>query len=227
MARRAIADLSRVLDEKEAALRRTELLAKEIDHRVMNSLQLVSGLLNVQGRAIGKSEAAEQLTLASSRVAAIARAHRNIYQNENVGRANGKAYLERLCDDLSDVLGLGDRNRILVEAVDAEFPTGQIVPLGLIVNELVTNAAKHGSGDIKVKLERSASKGYLLMVSDQGTSLPQGFDPAAAHGLGMKVVQALAQQLGGKLRIDVTERSKGTKFSVQFGDHRLDQRSDR
>ena len=94
-ARRAIADLSRVLHEKEAALRRTELLAKEIDHRVMNSLQLVSGLLNVQGRAIGKSEAAEQLTLASSRVAAIARAHRNIYQNENVGRANGKAYLER------------------------------------------------------------------------------------------------------------------------------------
>ena len=111
--------------------------------------------------------------------------------------------------------------------MDAEFPTEQIVPLGLIVNELVTNAAKHGSGDIKVKLERSPSKGYLLMVSDQGTSLPQGFDPAAAHGLGMKVVQALAQQLVGKLRIDVTERSKGTKFSVQFGDHRLDQRSDR
>lgn len=223
-ARRAIADLSRVLDEKEAALRRTELMAKEIDHRVMNSLQLVSGLLNVQGRAIGKSEAAEQLTLASSRVSAIARAHRNIYQNVNVGRANGKAYLERLCDDLSDVLGLGDCNRILVEAANAELPTEQIVPLGLIVNELVTNAAKHGSGDIKVKLERSASKGYLLSVSDQGTRLPQDFDPAVAHGLGMKVIQALAQQLGGKLRIDVTEPSSGTKFLVQFGDHGLGQR---
>ena len=117
------------------------------------------------------------------------------------------------------MLGLGDRNRILVEAADAEFPTEQIVPLGLIVNELVTNAAKHGSGDIKVELERSASKGYLLMVSDQGTRLPQDFDPAVAQGLGMKVIQALAQQLGGKLHIDVTEPSSGTKFSVRFGDH--------
>src|SRR3984893_4792098 len=70
-ARRAIADLSRMVDEKEAALRRAELMAKEIDHRVMNSLQLVSGLLNMQSRGMGSSEAAEQLALASHRVTAI------------------------------------------------------------------------------------------------------------------------------------------------------------
>src|SRR3984893_4647826 len=90
-ARRAIADLSRMVDElsrtvdeKEAALRRAELMAKEIDHRVMNSLQLVSGLLDMQSRGVGSSETAEQLALASSRVATIAQVHRHIYQSDGV-----------------------------------------------------------------------------------------------------------------------------------------------
>ncbi|HLZ01692.1 MAG TPA: histidine kinase dimerization/phosphoacceptor domain -containing protein [Bradyrhizobium sp.] len=216
-ARRAIADLSQVIDEKAAALRRAELMAKEIDHRVMNSLQLVSGLLNIQSRATDNSEVAEQLTLASTRISAVARAHRNIYRNKTVGRANGQDYLERLCSDLSDMLGLNGRERIVVDAVDAELPTEQIVPLGLIVNELVTNAAKHGAGNITVKLEDATSKGYILSVSDQGTSLPADFDPARTRGLGMKVIGALAQQLGGELRFDGNETTGETRFAVLFG----------
>jgi two-component sensor histidine kinase len=88
-----IADLSRMVDEKEAALRRAELMAKEINHRVMNSLQLVSGFLNMQSRGVGSSEAAEQLELASHRVTAISQVHRHIYQSDGVDKVNCKGTL--------------------------------------------------------------------------------------------------------------------------------------
>jgi hypothetical protein len=106
-ARRALADLSgivdevsRMVDEKEASLRRAELMAKEIDHRVMNSLQLVSGLLNMQSRGVGNSETVEQLAPASSRVTTIAQVHRHIYQSDGVDKVGCKGYLERLCAEL-------------------------------------------------------------------------------------------------------------------------------
>jgi two-component sensor histidine kinase len=117
---RANADLSRMVDEKEAALRRAELMAKEIDHRVMNSLQLVSGLLNMQSRGMGSSEAAEQLALASYRVTAISQVHRHIYQSDGVDKVNCKGYLERLCAELSRTLRSAERDAIAVVSDDVD-----------------------------------------------------------------------------------------------------------
>jgi len=126
-ARRAFADLSRMVDEKEAALRRTELMAKEIGHRVMNSLQLVSSLLNMQSRGMGSPEAAAQLALASRGVTAIALVHRHIHQSDNVGKASCKGYLERLGADLFSTLRSGESDAIAVISDDVELPTEQIV----------------------------------------------------------------------------------------------------
>jgi two-component sensor histidine kinase len=214
-ARRAISDLSQVVEQKDAALRRAELMAKEIDHRVMNSLQLTSALLRLQGRGLGDSDASEQLTLAANRVSAIARVHQHIYMSESVASIECKGYLARLCDDLSGILRSADEP-IRVEGIEAEISTAQIVPLGLIVNELVTNAAKHGAGKITVLLQQRQPAGYALSVCDEGPGLPAGFEPKTTRSLGMRVVRSLVQQLGGELLAETTEGRQGAKVTVLF-----------
>jgi two-component sensor histidine kinase len=215
-ARRAVSDLSRVVVEKDAALQRSAIMKKEIDHRVMNSLQMISSLLAVQSRALGTSEASHQLSIAASRVSTIAKVHRHIYESESVSSTNCKVYLERLCRDLSDMLASDNGSNVIVEAVDAEIPTERIVPIGLIVNELVTNAAKHGGGKITVSLAHADPDRYVLSVSDDGAGLPADFNPTTARGLGMKVVSVLVQQLGGELHFGGAEGAQGARFTVLF-----------
>lgn len=95
-------------------------------------------------------------------------------------------------------------------------PAATAIPLSLIANELITNAAKHGRGTITVRLEAPTEGGHLLSVCNDGPALPQGFDPAASAGLGMKIVLALVEQIGGKLRIDRCGQCQGTRFAVAF-----------
>jgi two-component sensor histidine kinase len=198
------------------ALRRSELMAKEIDHRVMNSLQLVSSMLTLQSRGLGDTEASDQLVIAASRIAAIARAHQHIFLGEDVETADSADYLERLCADLSGMLSSQGHENIIVDAIRVELPTVQVGPLGLILHELVTNSAKHGNGQIAVTFKRASSGDYCLSVSDDGAALAADFDPAQARGLGMKVVRSLAGQLRGQLIVDRAEGTRGTTFSVLF-----------
>ena len=215
-ARRAVSELSQVLSEKDAALRRSEVMAKEIDHRVMNSLQLVSSLLMLQSRELGASEAAGELALAAGRVSAIARVHQHIYLSESVESTDCTQYLKRLCHDLSGMLRSEILGDIVVEGVDCEIPTARIVPIGLIVNELVTNAAKQGAGTIKVSLRDDVAEGYSLSVSDDGAGLPADFAPSSSGGLGMKVVSALVRQLDGRLLFGSGDGARGARFTVVF-----------
>ena len=210
-ARRAVADLSNVVAQKDLALQRSGLMAKEIDHRVMNSLQLVAGLLSLQGRGVGDARVAEQLAFAANRVNAIAQVHRHIYLSEGLESVESREYLQRLCQDLGDVL----KSKIHVEAIEADILTAQVIPLGLMVNELVTNAAKHGAGEIKVSFGRAGAGNYILQVSDEGSGLPEGFDPAKTTSLGMKVITSLVKQLGGKLDFGAAV-PLGARFTVQF-----------
>lgn len=216
-ARNAIDELSKAIEEKDAALRTAEMMAKEIDHRVMNSLQLISGLLRLHSRELGKSDAANELGIAAQRVNTIAKIHQHIYLGDGIEYGECKSYLERLCDDLSAMLRSVKREGIIVSAVEARVSTAQIVSIGLIVNELVINSLKHGKGRVTVSFEGSESNGYALSVSDEGSGVPEGFDPAEAKGLGMKVVAVQVQQLKGRLVVGQAEDSGGAKFTVLFG----------
>ena len=192
------------------AVTRAELLVKEIDHRVMNSLQFVSGLLSMQARSTEGTEAAAHLLLAANRVAAVAQVHRHFYA-EDAKTTSCITFLQRLCSDLETILG----RTIEVRGVEGNVPTTAIQPIGLIVNELVTNAAKHGAGTIDVLYEADPD-GHALIVSDEGRSLPDDFDPAAASpSLGMRVVTSLARQLGGELTAG-RRPDGGTCFKVAF-----------
>ena len=143
--------------------------------------------------------------------------HRHIYLSEGVRSADSKAYLDRLCHDLSAVLQSDKRGVVAVRAIAAEIPTKQIIALGLIVNELVTNAVKHGAGKIVVSFERTGLE-YSLSVCDEGAGLPADFDPRAASGLGMRVTSTLVHQLEGRLLIGKAEGSRGAKLTILFAD---------
>ncbi|MEO7410302.1 MAG: GAF domain-containing protein [Sphingomicrobium sp.] len=176
------------------AVSRAELMAKEIDHRVMNSLQFVSGLLTMQARSPEMGDAGTHLQLAANRVAAVAQVHRHFYAGDTE-TTSCIAFLKRLGADLELIL---DRP-IHVEGEEGDVPNVWIQPIGLIVNELVTNAAKHGEGRIDVLYEVENDT-HELIVSDEGRNLPDEFDPgAASKSLGMRVVRSLAKQLGGHL----------------------------
>lgn len=193
------------------AVGKANLMAREIDHRVMNSLQFVSSLLTMQSRSPEVGDAAAHLRQAAHRVAAVAQVHRHFYADA-AKEVSCIAYLRRLCEDLGAIL---DRT-IDVEGDDHMVPASAIQPIGLITNELVTNAAKHGAGKIDVAFRVSADTNRLV-VCDEGSGLPDDFDPhAPAAGLGMRVITTLARQLKGSIEAGPRENGSGACFTVQF-----------
>ena len=193
------------------AIAQAQLMAKEIDHRVMNSLQFVSSLLKMQSRSPDVGDAAVHLQIAAKRVAAVAQVHRNFYS----GAADETScidFLRRLCADLASIL---DR-QIVVQGDEDKVPKTWIQPIGLLVNELVTNAAKHAEGGISVSYY-SANGEHVLAVSDEGQGLPSDFDPAAVDSsLGMQVVTTLVSQLNGRLTVGPRDGARGSCFKVTF-----------
>lgn len=198
---------------KNRAGARALLMAAEIDHRAMNSLQFVASLLHLQSRSVGP-EAKRQLVTAANRVLAVARVHRNFAADETADRIPVLAYLRRLCGELSDILGAP----VTIEGTEASVPKMHILAIGLIVNELVTNAKKHGGGTIKITFDSRTAGHYELCVFDHGKGLPEGFSLNAPgrEGLGMKVIAALVVQLDGKLSAGANPAGAGACFSVAF-----------
>ncbi|MFN3399227.1 MAG: sensor histidine kinase [Ferrovibrio sp.] len=214
-ARRLVAQLSKVIVEKDQALTQAALLAQEIDHRVMNSLQLVSGLLTLQSKAQPDGDTKLQLMQAAGRVNMIAMVHRHIYLTEGIGETNCRGYLQRVCHDLSAIPQAVGRGDIEVTSDDATLATDQIVALGLIVNELLTNAIKYGEGRISVDFIASQN-GCVLTVGDEGPGLPEGKPPPSRHGLGMTVIAALVTRLKGELKVISRPNAIGARFIVTF-----------
>jgi two-component sensor histidine kinase len=197
------------------AVGQAKLMAKEIDHRVMNSLQFVSGLLTMQSRSPDVGEAAAHLKIAANRVAAVAQVHRHFYAGE-AAETSCITFLRRLCEDLASIL---DR-KVEVYGDEGNVPTTLIQPIGLLVNELVTNAAKHGKGTISVNYRRAAG-GQLLSVCDEGDGLPPGFDPTAiSSSLGMRVITSLSQQIDGVVSAVPRAGGVGACFNIGFPERR-------
>ncbi len=214
-ARLAIADLSAAVAQKEAAYRQAELLAKEIDHRVMNSLQLIANMLTLQSVQLRGTPGALEISKAAGKIVAVAQVHQHMHLDEAVTTLDCADYLRRLCSGLSDVLGTGGVP-IIVDAVSVSLPSEQIGRIGLIVNELATNARKYGATQIKVCLTRLDPNEFCLSVSDNGPGLPADFKPEEMSGLGMKVIMSLVRGLNGTLTYDADETMGGTRFRACF-----------
>lgn len=195
----------------QRAVGQAQLMAKEIDHRVMNSLQFVSGLLSMQSRSSGAGADGDHLQLAANRVAAVAQVHRHFAQ-EVSDETSCIDFLRRLCGDLSAIL---DRP-VVVAGDEGNVPTTWIQPIGLLVNEFVTNAAKHGAGSIGVTY-KALNGSHELVVCDEGLGLAADFDPDRERtSLGMRIIASLVKQLSGTLTAANRPDGKGACFSVNF-----------
>jgi two-component sensor histidine kinase len=207
-----------LLGQKDELIRRQEILNQECHHRLLNNLQMIVSLLSLQSRKETNAEAAARLSIAANRVGAIARLHRHLHSMDSTETVGFKQYLDELCRDHS-TMSMSEESPtqdITVEGVEMSLPTVTGIPLGLIANELLTNALKHGEGRIVVNLEPDVRKGYALSVCNKGPALPAGFDPATCDGLGMKLVSSFVKQIGGELRIDRGDANDCTRFTVLF-----------
>jgi two-component sensor histidine kinase len=214
--KKALAREETLLREKHDLLERQDMMAQEFEHRLLNSLQLIVSLLSLQSRAATTPEAATQLKIAANRVAALGRVHRRLHLLDHQKRVEFKQYIQHLCEDLSGLLFQeGAKRAIVLEGANVEIPTALGIPLGFIVNELITNSAKYAKGTITVRLGTTSAVDRSLSVSDEGPGLPAEFDPAGGRGLGMKIIQSLVKQIGGELHIARAEDG-GACFTVTF-----------
>jgi two-component sensor histidine kinase len=195
-ARLSTAELDREIADRD-------LLLSEFDHRVKNNFAIVASLLDLQRRRAADPATAEALEAALLRVESIARAHRHLYRSGQPGTVEMRDYVEELCSALSDSLLLRGAITLSCESDPAELPRDRAVSIGLVINELVTNAAKHAfvgrpAGTIRV-LFRARPAGWTLIVADDGTGIRPDARPARDGGLGMRLIEAFARQAGGKL----------------------------
>jgi len=216
--RDALAGEEALLRQKDELIQQQELLRKESDHRLLNGLQMIASVLLLQSRASGNADTASQLADAANRVATVGRVHLRLHSFDGVQTFAFKPYLEDICGDFTAMLSLKERPEqvIVVEGAGIDLPTATGIPLGFIVNELITNAAKYGKGQIVVRVDPGPGKGYALSVSNEGPILPDGFEPAACKGLGMKIICSLVEKIGGELQFGRGDKNQGARFTVLF-----------
>lgn len=192
-------------------------LLGELNHRIKNSLQIVSALLRMQAGGL-QDPAKDHLMKAVSRIQAISDIHGSLDPGSSHGDVDFDSYLRELCARLGESLLETGRIRLEVDASPARLGLDQAVPLGIVVNELVTNAAKYAyrageGGVISVSYRPAPGGGGVLVVADQGPGLSKGLD-GTRSGLGLKVVRALATQLRGELAL---LDGPGAAFELRFG----------
>lgn len=216
--RESLAREAVLLRQKDALILEQETLRSESDHRLLNGLQIVVSLLSLQSKAAASADVAQQLSIAAKRVATIERVHRRLHFNDGSQTVAFKEYLEDFCRDFSGMV-ISDEHpeqAILVQSAEISLPTATAIPLGFIVNELITNAVKYGEGRIAVSLNLDSQGGYVLVVSNTGQPLSAGFDPVASKGLGMRIVRSFVGQIGGRLEFGRGEGDRGAFFAVRF-----------
>lgn len=205
--------------ELAEALKVKDILLHEVNHRVKNSLQVVTSLLTLQARKAEDQGLAKSLQEARNRVAVIAAMHQRLYATSDHDHVDFGDYLADLADEAMQ--SMGSREHIkLRTAIDRGIVMNlrQAVPLALVVSELITNAIKYAypadkGGEIFIGLD-DEGEDVTICISDEGVGLPEGFEPTRSEGLGMKIVTSLLRQVRGEL--SVPPRSKGAQFDIRI-----------
>ena len=190
-----------------AANDRLETLLREVNHRVANSLQLVTTMVTMQSRLLTDDSAKEALADTERRIQAIAQVHRKLYTSGDVESVDMGEYLSAIVEELQATWSTPIAPRIIrLEADALRLHTDKAVSLGVIVNELVSNACKYaygdrGGGEVRVNFRREASDSFRLEVEDDGCGIEQGATPRGT-GLGSRLVSAMAQSLASTIEYD-------------------------
>ncbi|MGX5853925.1 histidine kinase dimerization/phosphoacceptor domain -containing protein [Dyadobacter jiangsuensis] len=210
--------LKQSLSEQTALLLEKDVLMKEIHHRVKNNLQVISGLLELQGKSLTDDTAREALQEGRNRVRSIALIHQNLYQFENLRSIDLKRFIGDLCGQVQSVFQREKKVSLSVEVSDVHLDIDSAVPLGLILNELLSNSFKYAfkdvsEGEIRVTVRVVSEGRFRLVYSDNGPGLPASFDLKRATTLGLQLVNDLSRQIGGRVHYHTLH---GAIFTIDF-----------
>jgi PAS domain S-box-containing protein len=219
-------DITESKKAKEALEKIDKIRIKEIHHRIKNNLQVISSLLDLQAERFRNNEVLEAFRESQNRVTSMSLIHEELYKGGGTDTLDFSAYLQKLVENLFQTYSLKSKNVRLCTDLEENtlFDMDVAVPLGIIVNELVSNSLKHAftenkEGEIRIKLCRE-EKGnemykslFSLTISDNGKGIPENLELKSIDSLGLQLVNILVDQLGGKIEL---KRAQGTKFRITF-----------
>ncbi len=201
----------------KTSLGEKDALLKEIHHRVKNNLQIISSLLNMQSHHISDPEGIDVFKTSMDRIRSMALIHERLYGSKNLASIQFPGYVNDLVQGLLATYSVGRKVNLNLHVEPISFNVDNAIPLGLIINELVSNALKHAfsegtEGVITVSLHMKG-KNAVLVVSDNGKGFPADVDFTDTQSLGMQLVVTLVEQLDGAIEL---KRDKGTEFRIAF-----------
>ncbi len=220
--------LKQSLSEQAELLAEKDVLMKEIHHRVKNNLQVISGLLELQSKSLNDETAKEALMEGRNRVRSIALIHQNLYQFENLSSIELKRFVNDLCRQIESVFKKQHVVAMYIDVPVLYLDIDSAVPLGLILNELLSNSFKYAfndgvTGEINLAIQTVTDGRYQLQYSDNGPGLPANFDLNRAGTLGMELISDLSRQIGGSVQYVY---KNGALFIINFTNRNLRKNED-
>lgn len=218
-ASRVSSELERKLAEERirASLAEKEVLLEEIHHRVKNNMAIIHSLLELQSYQQGSEDTTGYIKASQNRIMSMALVHEKLYQNKDFSSIDLRDYVGTLVEKLLNSCNISSIDiKVDLEIDDIPLSIDELIPCGLIINELVTNSIKHAFEKVEapmlnVGIEQVDSSKYMISVSDNGVGISDPEKIANAKSLGLKIVNTLARQLGGNLEMDA---HNGTAFSI-------------
>ena len=221
-----ITDQKRAQAEIETALREKQALLREVHHRVKNNLQVITSLLRLESSRREEPGTRRVLREMQGRILSMALLHETLYRTGDFGRVDLAGYLKNLAEQV--LRGQGSSTGTVGLRIDVTpvfVPIDQAIPCGLIANELLTNALKHGfaegdRGEVALALRLQGESEVHIAVSDNGVGLPKDFETRRASSLGMQLIADLTRQLGGRVSIG---EGPGASFTITFNRSKAEQ----
>ncbi|MCJ7679580.1 MAG: PAS domain S-box protein [Candidatus Aminicenantes bacterium] len=215
---RDVTELRKAERRIEASLREKEVLLREVHHRVKNNLQIIVSLLSLQAREIDDERVIEWLDESRRRVHSMALVYEILYQSEDFTKVEFAEYIRIISSGLVSGFGIPGRVKMNLDLQKGNLSIEKAIPLGLLLNELITNAFKHAfpdnrQGSISIRFCSLENDTFELVVQDDGIGLPPDIDMETSESLGLRIVRLLTGQLEGNLSV---QREKGTTFTLCF-----------
>ncbi|XDD50333.1 MASE1 domain-containing protein [Leptospira sp. WS92.C1] len=213
-------EIKNVERKLQLSLEEKEVMLKEIHHRVKNNLQVISSLLSMQSDYVQDKESLSVFMESQNRLRTMSMIHEELYQSENLGKIQYSIYIEKLLNQLFQVYGKSDSVRLITDLESLDISVNRAIPIGLILNELVSNSLKYAfpqnetteNQELKISLSKRDDS-LELKIEDNGIGMPSGFDIDEISSLGLKLVNILVRQLKGKINFS-SDSKKGTQFKI-------------
>ena len=218
-------DQRKQFEEKvKRSLQEKEVLIKEVHHRVKNNLQVISSILNLQSTYVTDEKTLDILKESQNRIKSMSFIHESLYRNKDFSNINFKEYVRNLTSNLLvSYSGLSKKITLKQKVDDVFLNLDTAIPLGLIINELMSNALKYAylkkeKGKLEINVEATEKNKLKMIVSDNGIGIPDKINFRKTESLGLQLVNILVEQLRGTIKLDNTN---GAKFTIVFNKQTL------